>query len=231
MTAKGELGEFVNVDAPCIFPPHKAIGGSSVRLLPLQAEHAERLFESIGGEESASLYDYMPYGPFSELEPFKAHIAQLSKSKDPQFYVIADSKSDQLLGHLSFLRVDEKNRTIEIGHVLYARSLQRTTIATEVQYLLANQAFEHGFRRLEWKCNACNTASRRAALRFGYACEGVFRQHMIVKGRNRDSAWFSILDKEWPNRKKALEMWMAPDNFDEHGRQRRALWSLRTALG
>ena len=230
MSHEKQFGERVSLDHPCVFPKHETIQGQRVKLLSLEAQHAEGLFQTVGGEQNGELYDYMPYGPFNDIESFRAHINTLSESRDPLFYTIADIKTGQLLGHLSLLRIDEKNRKIEIGHVLFAPSLRRTTEATEVLYLLANRAFEDGYRRLEWKCNAYNAASRRAALRFGYTHEGVFRQDMIVKGRNRDSAWFSILDKEWPNRKKALERWMEPENFDEHGRQKQDLESLRNEL-
>ena len=230
MSSERDFGEVVSLEVPCAFPKHVPITGRLVRLLPLHADHSDGLFESIGGDQNASLYDYMPYGPFSDIESSREHIAGLSKSTDPQFYTIVDLKTEKLLGHLSLLRIDEKNRVIEIGHVLFSPSLQKTTAATELLYLLANKDFEDCYRRLEWKCNAHNEASRRAALRFGYTFEGVFRQHMIVKGRSRDSAWYSIIDKEWPDRKRALEMWMDPSNFDGNCRQIKDLSSLRNKL-
>jgi RimJ/RimL family protein N-acetyltransferase len=170
----------------------------------------------------------MPQGPFSSLEEFRGSIKQWIDADDPQIYAIVDKQNGKLVGRLGYLRIDVANRVIEIGHIVYSPSLQRTTQATEVFYLLAKKAFECGYRRLEWKCDTHNAASRRAALRYGYTFEGIFRQHMIRKGRNRDSAWYSILDKEWPNRKAALEDWMDPNNFDEAGGQKRTLEKVRS---
>ena len=149
------------------------------------------------------------------------------KSKDPQVYTIFALRTKQPVGKLALMRIDVKNRVIEIGHVLFSKSLQRTTAATEAFYLLACKAFEDGYRRLEWKCDSLNEPSRRAGLRFGFTFEGVFRQHMIRKGRNRDSAWHSIIDKEWPSRRKALEMWMDHGNYDEDGGQKKDLRTIR----
>ena len=233
MGSERDLREDVDLEKPYVFPKHETVNGKLVQLIPLHPEQADQLFESIGGDRNAALYEYMPYGPYSDsdIAVFRKQVEQFAKGKDPQFYTIVDLKTGQLMGWASFLRIDEKYRTIEIGHVLYSPALQRTRAATELQYLLADKAFQEGYRRLEWKCNAVNTASRRAALRLGYSFEGVFRQHMIVKGRNRDTAWFSILDKEWPSRKKALESWMDESNFDEDGRQRKDLSSIRKDIG
>lgn len=212
------------------FPSHETISGRHVNLLPLSANHAAPLFEVIGGTQNNSLFDYMPYGPFTDLSALEALIAGFSESKDPQFYTIVEKQSNRIVGYISFLHIEPTQRVIEIGHVMFARSLQRTTAATEAIYLLARKAFEDGFRRLEWRCNAFNEPSRRAALRFGYVFEGVLRQHSIVKGRNRDTAMLSILDKEWPVCQKALEKWMVESNFDAGGRQKRDLVSLRGEL-
>ncbi|KAK5168445.1 uncharacterized protein LTR77_007015 [Saxophila tyrrhenica] len=222
-------GDPVDLSTDCIFPPHEKIAGSLVELLPLKQEHADGLFPTIGGEEHPSLYDYMGYGPFNDLDAFRSHITHLSNGKDPQFHAIVDKETSKLVGQLSYLRIDPKNRVIEIGHIMYSPSLQKTPQATEVFYLLANKAFENGYRRLEWKCDANNAASRGAAGRLGFTFEGVFRQHMIVKGRNRDTAWFSILDKEWPARKRAFEAWLDPSNFDQERKQVKALKQFQDA--
>jgi RimJ/RimL family protein N-acetyltransferase len=218
----------LNLDIPCLFPPRQPLTGHLVALLPLQPDHADGLFQTIGGDDNGHLYDFLGYGPFTELEGFRDHIKAMAATNDPQMYAILDKKTQRLVGHMSYLRIDVPNRVIEIGHILYAPILQKSTQATEAFYLLAANAFELGYRRLEWKCNAQNAGSRRAALRLGHTFEGIFRQHMIVKGRNRDSAWFSILDHEWPNRKEAFESWMDPSNFDDEGRQIRTLESFRT---
>jgi RimJ/RimL family protein N-acetyltransferase len=229
MSWERNFGALVDLDTSGNFPEPEVLTGKCVKLVPLQADHADELFKSIGGDHNAMLYDYMFYGPFSEIEPFREQIAKFAASKDPQFYTICDLKSGQLLGYASFLRIDIAHRVIEIGHVMYSPVLQRTVAATEAQYLLASKAFKDGYRRLEWKCDANNLGSRRAAVRLGYTFEGVFRKHMIVKGRNRDSAWFSITDDEWRSCKDALERWMDEANFDEEGRQKNDLVTLRQA--
>ena len=140
------------------------------------------------------------------------------------FFSILDAGSGRALGHATLMRIEPRHRVIEVGHILYSRALQRTRGATEAMYLLARYVFEElKYRRYEWKCNALNEASQRAALRLGFTFEGIFRQHMIVKGENRDTAWFSMLDSEWPLRKAEFERWLSPLNFDESGRQRTRL--------
>ncbi|KAK3053392.1 hypothetical protein LTR09_005561 [Extremus antarcticus] len=219
MATDGASGAEVNFDQDCIFPPREKIVGDFVELFPLQEEHADDLYSIIGGEETSKLYDYMGYGPFLDHAAFYTHIEHYANTKDPQLYAILNSKTRKLVGHIAFLRIDVPNRVIEIGHVLFSPSLQRTREATETFYLMANKAFEYGYRRLEWKCDSNNAASRRAALRFGHTFEGVFRQHMIRKGRNRDSAWYSILDKEWRLRKSAFLSWLRSTKLDPSGKQ------------
>lgn len=223
------LGDLVP-EVDCSFPAHVSIPGKHISLHPMRPDLAENLWSTFEGTENETLFTYMPYGPFKDYDSFQEHITTLSKSTDPQFYVIRDSKSGKLVGQTSHLNINTKNRTIEIGHVLFSSSLQRTPAATEAFYLMANKAFNDGFRRLEWKCDANNAASKRAALRLGHTFEGVFRQHMIVRGRNRDSAWFSILDSEWPVCKKALEAWLEEGNFDEDGKQVKDLRVIREEL-
>ena len=212
------------------FPKHETISGRCVRLVPLQPDNADQLFQVIGGAHNASLFDYMHYGPFTEFEPFNEMIISFSKAEDPQFYTIIDAKTGRSVGYISFLHIDATNRLIEIGHVMFAHELQKTIAATEAMYLMARKAFDSSFRRLEWRCNAFNSPSRRAALRLGYTFDGTLRQHMIVKGKNRDSALFSILDKEWPICQMALESWMGESNFNADGQQKKSLASLRKEL-
>lgn len=189
----------------------------------MHPDHAESLFHNIAAEQNRSLYNYMFYGPFTDVESFRMHVASFAASKDTQFYTIEDIKTGDLVGQISHLRIVPEHGVIEIGHIIFGPSLQRTIGATEAFYLLARKAFDEGYRRLEWKCDNANEASKRAALRYGHTFEGVFRQHMVIKGRNRDSAWFSIVDREWPRRREATERWMDESNFDENGRQKKDL--------
>jgi RimJ/RimL family protein N-acetyltransferase len=166
-------------------------------------------------------------GPFSNSEVFAAFIAMRAAADDPYAYAIVDL-SGRAVGYFTLLRIEPQHRVIEVGHVLYSPELQRTPLGTEAQYLLARYVFETlGYRRYEWKCDALNAASQRAALRYGFVYEGTFRQLMITKdGRNRDNAWFSMLDSEWPARKASFERWLAPENFDSDGRQKVSLAAL-----
>jgi RimJ/RimL family protein N-acetyltransferase len=166
----------------------------------------------------------MPYGPFESREAFDVHLKKCEASADPLFHAIIDRASNQAVGISTLMRIDAANRVIEVGGIVFTPALQRTRGATEAMYLLARHVFENlQYRRYEWKCNALNEPSRRAALRLGFSFEGIFRQHMIVKGENRDTAWFSMLDLEWPARKSAFERWLNPANFDDGGRQKTPL--------
>jgi RimJ/RimL family protein N-acetyltransferase len=202
-------------------PARRALTGDRVRLEPLDpGRHADDLYAAAAGDPH--LWDYLPYGPFADVEELRAHLARQAESDDPLFFTVVDD--GRAAGVASYLRIEPEHGCIEIGHIWFGASLQRTPAATEAIYLLARHAFDDlGNRRLEWKCDAANARSRRAAERFGFAFEGVFRQHMIVKGRNRDTAWFSILDGEWPAVRDAFETWLRPENFDADGRQRTPL--------
>ena len=214
---------------PARVPTRTAIDGDLVRLEMLDPDrHATSLFTSSHAPGAEGLWQHLPYGPFDGQAEFTAWLEQRAASVDPLFYAVVDWESMRALGMASYLRFKPDNGVIEIGHIWFAPELQRTRKATEAIYLMAKTAFDDlGYRRLEWKCDSLNVPSRRAADRFGFTFEGIFRQHMIVKGRNRDTAWFSITDGEWPSRKAAFESWLASDNFDEHGRQRRSLTSFR----
>jgi RimJ/RimL family protein N-acetyltransferase len=206
------------------------IEGEGVRLEPLDpSRHAHPIYRAVAGADE--LWRFLPYGPFADERPFTAWIAENAASTDPLFYAIVDRDSGEPRGLGSYLRMVPQHGVIEIGHLLFSPSLQRTRQATEAIYLWSRHAFDDlGNRRLEWKCNAQNEPSRRAAERFGFTFEGVFRQHMVVKDRNRDSAWYSITDAEWPARRAAFEAWLSPDNFDEDGLQRRSLAELRKGI-
>jgi RimJ/RimL family protein N-acetyltransferase len=165
----------------------------------------------------------MAYGPFADAEAFGLWLETRAGMTDPFSYVVID-KAGHACGIVTLMEVRPQMRVIEVGNILLSPALQRTPLATEAQYLLARYVFETlGYRRYEWKCNALNAPSRRAAVRFGFNFEGLFRQHMIIKGRNRDTAWYAMLDNEWPFRKLAFEHWLAPENFDAHGRQKTRL--------
>jgi len=208
-------------------PDRQALDGRRVRLEPFDpAEHEQPLHESLHGEEGdPRLWDYLPYGPFTRKE-WHDWFAYAAASRDPLFFALVVDGTP--LGQASYLRIEPGHGVIEIGHIALGPALQRTPAATEAMYLLARHAFDDlGYRRLEWKCDALNARSRRAAERLGFTFEGIFRQHMIVKGRNRDSAWFSIIDGEWPERRAAFEAWVDPANFDSDGRQLRSLGEMR----
>ena len=213
---------------PAERPQRVTLPGRHVTLVPLDADkHSDVLFAGANGGDKDRLWTYLFDGPYADLAAFKTAMIEREKSPDPFFFTVIDNASGLPVGYQSFLRIEPAQRVIEVGAILYTPALQRTIGATEAQYLFARHAFDTlGYRRYEWKCNALNAPSRRAALRLGFAFEGVFRQHMIVKGRNRDTAWFSMLDSEWPHRRAAFERWLAPENFDAAGRQRVSLASL-----
>jgi RimJ/RimL family protein N-acetyltransferase len=165
----------------------------------------------------------MSYGPYPDSNAFAAWLVEREQLKDPFYYAIVD-KSGRTVGVFTLLEIRPAMRNVEVGHVVYSPALQRKPLATEAQYLLAKYAFETlGYRRYEWKCNVLNGSSYNAALRLGFSYEGLFRQHMVVKGRSRDTAWFAMLDGTWPTRKAAFERWLAADNFDSNGLQRTKL--------
>lgn len=192
-----------------------------MRLEPLSTQqHGDDLWAALGGEANAELWRYFADGPFPDRAAFDVHLAAKEASADPLFYAIVDAESKQAVGHAALMRIEPKHRVIEVGNIVYSKALQRTRGATEAMYLLARYVFEElQYRRYEWKCHSLNEASRRAALRLGFTFEGIFRQHMIVKGKNRDTAWFSMLDSEWPLRKADFERWLDPSNFGDDGRQ------------
>ncbi|HWE48552.1 MAG TPA: GNAT family protein [Bryobacteraceae bacterium] len=194
-----------------------------MRVEPLSvAIHGDALWQGV--QDNDDLWRYMPYGPFEIREAFDTHLRKCEASPDPLFHAIVDRLSGRAVGISTLMRIDPANRVIEVGGIVFTPALQKTRGATEAMYLLARYVFDElGYRRYEWKCHALNAASRRAALRFGFSFEGIFRQHMIVKGENRDTVWFSMLDSEWPARKAAFERWLDPLNFDDAGMQKTPL--------
>jgi RimJ/RimL family protein N-acetyltransferase len=218
--------------APAKRPQRIVLDGRVVSVVPLDAvAHAETLYEGSRGEQNEGLWRYLFEGPFASRAAFDAHLRERARSVDPLFFAIIEKYAGDAVrsavGYAAYLHIEPAHRVIEVGSILFTPRLQRTVGATEAMYLMARHVFEDlGYRRYEWKCNALNAPSRRAALRLGFTFEGIFRQHMIVKGRNRDTAWFSMLDSEWPKRKAAFERWLDPSNFDANGRQRVSLSAL-----
>ena len=209
-------------------PEHKALQGRYVTLVPLKSEHAPALYPQFHGEND-HVWTFMYEAPFASEEAFQKHIDAKADSTDPLFFALIDNASGKPVGQATYMRIDHVNRVIEVGNIIFSPLLQKTPAATETMYLMAKYAFELGYRRYEWKCNALNEPSKRAAARFGFTYEGTFRQHLIVKGHNRDTAWFSMLDSEWPAHKAAYEAWLLPSNFDAHGQQLQSLTALRAA--
>ncbi len=206
---------------PAPRPERIRLAGRYVSMEPLDpVRHADGIWKASGGEANGHLWQWMPDGPFPDRAGFETNLANKKASEDPLFYAIVDTATGEALGMASFLRIDPRHRVIEVGSIMYGPALQRSRQGTEAMFLMMRYAFDElGYRRYEWKCNALNEPSRRAALRYGFQFEGIFRQHMIIKGRNRDTAWFSILDSEWPTVKAAFERWLDPANFDATGKQ------------
>lgn len=208
--------------APC------PVEGRFCRIEPLRPDHAADLHDAYTADLDGVVWDYLPYGPFDSPEAFKGFLTEKCLGSDPLFYTIIDLASGRAVGMASYLRIDPPNGVIEVGHINYSPALQRTPAATEVMYLMMRQVFDGwGYRRYEWKCNDLNERSKRAAGRLGFTFEGVFRQAAVSKGRNRDTAWFSILDSEWQAARAAFEAWLQASNFGADGQQRVSLAALR----
>jgi RimJ/RimL family protein N-acetyltransferase len=213
---------------PPAAPVPVPLSGDYCQLAPLDpAAHAEGLFQAIVQESDPKSWTYLPAEPPTPFSEFQNWLH--GKFLDPsfRFYVIQGGTPARLLGTTAFMRLDPPNGVIEVGWVMFGPALQRTPAGTEAIYLQLKHAFELGYRRVEWKCDSLNAPSRSAALRYGFTFEGIFRQAIVVKGRNRDTAWYSMLDREWPERSAAFVRWLSPDNFDAQGRQRRSLAQCR----
>ena len=222
--------------APATPPDGCILEGSFCRLVPLMADpagddsvdYAAGLLAAFQTDADGAIWDYLPYGPFDDLPSFNAFLDAQCRGSDPHFYVILDAEGAVPLGMASYLRITPEHGVIEVGHINYSPALQRSVAATEAMYLMMRQVFDvWGYRRYEWKCNNLNAASKAAAQRLGFTFEGVFRQAAVVKGHNRDTAWFSIIDSEWPALRRAFEEWLAPANFAADGSQLTRLGLLR----
>ncbi|HEX2826800.1 MAG TPA: GNAT family protein [Burkholderiales bacterium] len=212
-------------------PERITLEGRYCRLEPLDpARHGDALFDASMAPGAEERFRWLPDGP-QDRASYQQWLERTARSEDPLFFAVIDRTSGRAEGRQALMRTTPEHGVIEIGNILWGPRMARTRIATEAFFLHARYAFDDlGYRRFEWKCNDLNQPSRNAAARFGFTFEGVFRQHMVVKGRNRDSAWFSMLDGEWPRIKAAYERWLDPDNFDREGRQRSALASFRSAV-
>jgi RimJ/RimL family protein N-acetyltransferase len=214
---------------PCPKPSITPIQGHHTRLEPIiDDQHFEGLWHAYAADQNGAIWAYLPYGPFAGKDEFLEFARTTYLGEDPLFHVLIDIRSGNPLGVLSLMRINAEHGVIEVGHICYAPAAQRTIMATEAIYLLARLVFDElGYRRFEWKCNAANEASCRAAKRLGFTFEGTFRQALVIKKKNRDTAWFSMLDHEWPKQKSAFEAWLNDDNFDQNGKQKKSLSALK----
>ena len=221
------IGEDVAGWKGAVAPTQAPIEGRHCRLEALEvARHADDLFAAYGAGEHPELWTYMPVGPFPTIALLQDWLGAASTSADPLFYAIIDKASGRAIGIASYLRITPQAGTIEVGNIAFSPLLQKTVHATECMYLMMKRAFDElGYRRYEWKCDALNAPSRRAATRFGFSYDGLFRQALVYKGRNRDTAWYSILDQDWASIGAAYEAWLDPSNFDAAGRQKTELAS------
>jgi RimJ/RimL family protein N-acetyltransferase len=207
---------------PPPFPARETLEGRWCRLEPLSADrHAADIWRRMRGQDG--LAAYMSWDPPQSEAAYRALLAGMEARRDIVPYAVVDRADGEAKGHLWIMEIRPQNGVFEVGSIMFSPEIQRSRVATEAIFLIGECGFSLGYRRYEWKCNDLNEPSKRAALRFGFSFEGLFRQHMVVKGRNRDTAWFSIIDREWPERKARFERWLRPENFDAAGRQIRPL--------
>lgn len=208
-------------------PEGSGLEGTYVALERLEPDrHCHEIHAANQEDIEGKIWDYLPYGPFKSVDHYRNWAREAASVDDPLFFAVRDRRTGLAGGVASYLRIKPDQGSIEVGHINLAPRLQRTRAATEAMFLMMKWAFDAGYRRYEWKCNALNIRSRRAAIRLGLSFEGIFRQATVSKGRNRDTAWFAAIDGEWPTLKCAFETWLSPDNFDTHGRQRQSLAAL-----
>jgi len=206
-------------------PSKKKLIGSYVELEPLNiAKHSKQLFDNFSGDKKNKIWNYLPYGPFKNIIDFKKWLLKSCLHQDPFFYAVYSKRHKQYCGMVSYLRITPEHGSIEVGHINYSPLLQNTVEGTETMYLMMSNAFDNlGNRRYEWKCNNLNNSSKKAARRLGFTYEGIFRQMNVFKGRNRDTSWFSIIDKEWKHTKKKYQEFLRIENFDENLNQLKKL--------
>ena len=223
------IGEALPDWKPAAQPRRITLHGNYCRLEPLDPpQHADSLFEA--NDDNIAMWTYLPYGPFATRAEYRAWVDGVAQSEDALFFAIVDLRSGRAIGLASYLRVAPAIGSIEVGQLAFSPALQQRTAATEAMFLMMQEAFALGYRRYEWKCNALNQPSRRAAQRLGFSFEGVFRQANIVKGRNRDTAWYSVIDSEWPALSNVFTQWLAPTNFTPDGAQLLSLSAMTAPL-
>ena len=231
MIEKNSLGQEVGIALPDWTPPPRppraVLQGRDCRIEPIDIDaHAADLHAAFAENTDGADWSYLPYGPFDSLMEFEAWMAETCFGDDPFFYAIVDTATGRAAGMVSYMRINPEHGSIEVGHVHYAPSMQRGRVTSEAMYLMMRWAFEAGYRRYEWKCHSLNHRSRVAAQRLGFSYEGVFRDHLIHRGRSRDTAWYACIAPEWPRLKAAYESWLDPDNFRADGTQRQSLSAL-----
>ncbi len=209
-------------------PSSTAMAGRFCSIEPLDVSaHAIPLYDAFAADQDQNNWTYLPYGPFETFDAFRIWLGDACVGDDPQFFAVIDPSTEKPVGVASYLRIEPTIGVIEVGHIHYSPSLQRTPLATEAMFLMMSRVFDElGYRRYEWKCDALNERSRNAALRLGFSFEGIFRQATIYKGRNRDTAWYSVIDQDWPALKAAFQQWLSSENHDENGQQRKRLSTL-----
>lgn len=236
MTRHNEYGQPIGPSVPNWearpLPPHTVIDGRFCRLEPINAQsHGVALYAALASAPDDRAWTYLFTEPMASQQACIAYLEFMQASKDPMFFAVVDSKTQRAVGYLTLMRIDPSFGVMEVGHIHYSPLVQRTPAATEAQYLLMKLVFDTlGYRRFEWKCDSLNAPSRSAALRLGFTFEGIFRQAVVYKGRSRDTAWFSIIDCEWPVVKAAMETWLSADNFEPDGSQRLSLVDIRQRL-
>ncbi|SPB17183.1 GCN5 family acetyltransferase [Caballeronia novacaledonica] len=223
------IGEAVTDWTPRERPARIGIDGRHCRIEPLDVDrHAADLFDAYAQAQDGRDWTYLFVGPFTDFDVFRDYLTKAAASADPLHYTVVDSASGKAVGTLALMRIEPVHGVIEMGSVTFSPLLKQTRISTEAQYLLMRYVFDElGYRRYEWKCDSLNAPSRKTALRLGFEFEGIFRQAIVYKGRNRDTAWYAIIDEDWPRVRRAFERWLADDNFDASGKQRASLAQLR----
>ncbi|WP_233271892.1 GNAT family N-acetyltransferase [Paraburkholderia acidiphila] len=223
------IGDPVTGWQPRERPARVTIEGQFCRIEPIDLDrHATDLFEAYGAAADGRDWTYLFAEPFTDFAAFREYLAKAAASSDPFHYAVIDRASGKAVGTFALMRIEPVHGVIEVGSVTFSPRLKQTPVSTEAQYLLMRYAFDDlGYRRYEWKCDSLNAPSRKTALRLGFQFEGIFRQAIVYKGRNRDTAWFAIIDQDWPLVKAAFEKWLSKENFDAHGKQRASLASLR----
>jgi RimJ/RimL family protein N-acetyltransferase len=226
------IGDAVIGWTPRERPARTTIDGVHCRIEPLDVErHGTDLFEAYGKAGDGRDWTYLFSNAFTDFAAFREHLVKAAASNDPLHYTIIERASGKAVGTFSLMRIEPVHGVIEVGNVTFSPTLKRTRISTEAQYLLMRYAFDTlGYRRYEWKCDSLNAPSRKTAQRLGFEFEGIFRQAIVYKGRNRDTAWYAIIDRDWPRIKQAFERWLSDDNFDAQGQQRASLAQIRDAL-